>query len=510
MSGLGGGWFSRGIIRAGNPRLRSLPNRNRVEAVIHAAERRRALVLAVEQAAVAVAVLLAGVILLLLLGTEALNWYWQALIGAIALGAAMWRRARPRMQRYRLAQILDRRLNLSDSLSTAWFLLTESKRDDAFARLQLAHAEAVARTVRPARAFPFSGRRKWAVSAALAAAACGLFSVRYLVTGSLRLEQALAPLHLAPTFEAVEETASGAKLKRTGVLAAGERGELARAAQSQQQEDKSRASTPEEAKPGDPAGAAAAAARAQSGSTRQDAIETGEDKAPNGQASNSEAAQQNGADATQQQSAGARQERTSSQQASSSVLDKMRDALSSLMAKMRASTSADQRAAREGERSEASQRAGDQTAAGQDQQGSRTNATGTQASEQQSAQGQAQGQTTEQTQSAQGRNADGGDRKGAGSQSGAGHQDGDKAIKEAEQQQAMGKLAEIIGKRSASLTGDMTVETRGGKQQLKTEYSQRMGQHSDLGGVINRDEIPIEYQQYIRDYMEAVRKQRPQ
>ena len=76
----------------------------------------------------------------------------------------------------------------------------------------------------------------------------------------------------------------------------------------------------------------------------------------------------------------------------------------------------------------------------------------------------------------------------------------------------MGKLAEIIGKRSANLTGDMTVETASGNQQLKTEYSQRMGHHADLGGEINRNEIPLMYQQYIRDYMEAVRKhqQRPQ
>ena len=34
-----------------------------------------------------------------------------------------------------------------------------------------------------------------------------------------------------------------------------------------------------------------------------------------------------------------------------------------------------------------------------------------------------------------------------------------------------------------------------------------MGRHSDLGGEINRDEIPLMYQQYVREYMEQVRKQ---
>ena len=71
----------------------------------------------------------------------------------------------------------------------------------------------------------------------------------------------------------------------------------------------------------------------------------------------------------------------------------------------------------------------------------------------------------------------------------------------------MGKLAEIIGKRSADLTGEATVETYSGKQRLKTEDSQRVGQHSDLGGEINRDEIPLMYQQYVREYMERVHKE---
>ncbi len=53
----------------------------------------------------------------------------------------------------------------------------------------------------------------------------------------------------------------------------------------------------------------------------------------------------------------------------------------------------------------------------------------------------------------------------------------------------------------------MTVETTSGKQQLKTAYSQRLGRHSDLGGEINRDEIPLADQQYVKEYMEQIRKQ---
>jgi hypothetical protein len=34
-----------------------------------------------------------------------------------------------------------------------------------------------------------------------------------------------------------------------------------------------------------------------------------------------------------------------------------------------------------------------------------------------------------------------------------------------------------------------------------------VGRHADLGGEINRDEIPLMYQQYIREYMSQVRRQ---
>ncbi|HEX3684828.1 MAG TPA: hypothetical protein VHU83_19985 [Bryobacteraceae bacterium] len=478
-----------------------------VEAVIRAAERRRLLVLAFERAAIAVALVLAGGILMLLLGTQILNWYWLALLAAAGAGiVATGVRSRP-LERYRLAQILDHRLHLSDSLSTACFLLTQSRGNDPFARFQLARAEEIARSVRPARAFPFSAHRRWALSAALAAVAFGLFAVRYLVTSSLSLHQSLVPIHLGGMLEALEEPFSPGQSNPSGHFSPGPRADFARTAHSQQGNEKNRPSLAEEAKSGNPAGAAPGAATAQNSGSNTDSTELGDGKSPNGQISSSEPQPQpNANDAAARESAKGQDQGTAAQQGSSGVLDKMKDALSSLMAKMRA-PSASERAAREGERSEPQQRSGDQTALGRDQHSDQRNARSDQASQQQNTEGQAQGQASEKAQAARGRNADSADRKGTDSQSGAGRQDGDKAIKEAEQQQAMGKLAEIIGKRSASLTGDMTVETASGNQQLKTEYSQRMGHHSDLGGEINRNEIPLMYQQYIRDYMEAVRKQ---
>ncbi len=144
---------------------------------------------------------------------------------------------------------------------------------------------------------------------------------------------------------------------------------------------------------------------------------------------------------------------------------------------------------------------------GKAQPGQQQDARNQQSSQDQSSEGQPQGQTAERTQASQGHSSDSMPEKGADAHSGIGRQDGDKDVKEAEQLQAMGKLAEIIGKRSANLTGDMMIETPSGKQQLKTAYTQKLGHHSDSGGEINRDEIPLADQQYVREYMELVRKQ---
>jgi hypothetical protein len=468
--------------------LRSVrhPDGTRVEAIIDAAERRRLLVLAVEQAAIGVVLVLTGGILMLLLGTQILNWYWLVLLAVAGIGIVLLRmRSRP-LARYRLAQILDRRLQLSDSLSTACFLLSRSRKDDPVARFQLARADEIARSVQPSRAFPFSGRRQWALSAALAMLAFGLFAVRYLVTRSLSLEQALVPIHFGPMFEAVEQTFSGERSHRAGDFSPDARRELAPSAHSQQREDSKRAALPEETKAGNPAGAAPGTATAQNSSSQPEATEPSNGRSPNGQpGQNDPQSQPNGDEKSGRDSTGAQQQQqTAAQSGSSGVLDKMKDALSSLMAKMRSSSSP-----------EGPARGFEQTALGREQRGSQQSERSEQASRQQSTEGQAQGQSTEKAQAAQGRNSDSGDRKSSDSQSGAGRQDGDKAIKEAEQQRAMGKLAEIIGKRSANLTGDMTVETASGNQQLKTEYSQRMGRHADLGGEINRNEIPVIYQQ---------------
>jgi len=112
------------------------------------------------------------------------------------------------------------------------------------------------------------------------------------------------------------------------------------------------------------------------------------------------------------------------------------------------------------------------------------------------------------SQDSQGKGAGQSDTQQASKQpgSGIGSQDGDKSIRQAEQLAAMGKISEIIGKRSANLTGEATVEVQSTSQQLRTPYVPRGGQHSQGGAEIGRDQIPVALQTYVERYFEQVRK----
>ena len=90
--------------------------------------------------------------------------------------------------------------------------------------------------------------------------------------------------------------------------------------------------------------------------------------------------------------------------------------------------------------------------------------------------------------------------------SGAGKDDGSKEIKQAELLKAMGKISELIGKRSADVSGETTVEVQSGPQQLKTAYSNTQASHGETDGDVTRDEIPVSLQAYVQQYFAQVRK----
>lgn len=468
--------------------------------------------LALEQTGFAAAIVFSGGILMLLLGTQILNWYWLALLAVTALAVSAVRIRNRMVTRYRLAQMLDNRLQLNDTLSTAWFLLSEpNPTESLLAQYQIAQAEQIAVSLEPARAFPFKSHRTWELASVLGTLLCALFVARYFAQSKLSFEQSLIPIHLYSALERLDRSLSAQNQPLT-LDVADEEPNTEKPSQSEQSSHTRDTPRVHDQTPGqqrDPTDSTEL--EAQKTATQENATPQ---KGESGKAETSEAGRQpkageNPTPETRQQAStpgqNAKPQLPEGRQSSSSLLEKMKDAVSSLLAKM-SPTAASQKSAQKTQYPD--DRRSEEPSAGSSQQESQSpNAQKQQARTDPSSNGQ-QKQTTETTQASSARSSDSSaDNKQSDGKSGIGRQDGQKELKEAEQLQAMGKLAEIIGKRSASLTGEVTVETSSGKQQLRTEYSRRLGQHSDLGGEINRDEIPLVYRQYIREYMDRVQNQ---
>ena len=145
----------------------------------------------ISQGANAFCAALIAFIILLLLGTEILNWYWAALIPVAALGTGIFRAYRKRPSSYRTAQIVDHRLSLADTLSTAVYF-SEHPIDTGVVGSQRESAERTATSVDLQRAIPYQMPRSAYVVAALALVASSLFALRYGLSKRLDLRAPLA------------------------------------------------------------------------------------------------------------------------------------------------------------------------------------------------------------------------------------------------------------------------------------------------------------------------------
>jgi hypothetical protein len=480
---------------------------------------------AMRHAAYAVSGALATLILLLLLGTQILSWAWLILLPAITLAAGAYLTWRSAPSPYRVAQRVDHSLQLADALSTALFFAAEERgdRDGGMRRAQRAQAERTAAGVDPQRAIPMRMPRALYGTAALALAAGSLFALRYGLDRRLDLRAPLArmlqdKLGYTEARQAAHDRPNQAphdpkRPAETGFSLDDSQqkgpGELDAAPDSALDtvgvpdvDNKTAASRPDNSK------------LAQS---TQLEGEQNKGEEPEGVSANP--GDQQSADGKKGPSAGkaGKQGQGEDQQATgnsgenSSLLGKFRDAMSSLMNRMR----------QQGGAKGAQQQAGAQNGNQQKSQSGNSAQNGKQG--QQPGDGQQadakDGQPGDDSQNAQ--NAQSGSPGESGQQpatkqpgSGIGRQDGSKDVKLAEQLAAMGKISEIIGKRAANVTGELTVEVENSNQQLRTPYAQRDAHHAEAGGEINRDEVPAALQAYVQQYFEQVRKpavrQRPE
>jgi hypothetical protein len=473
------------------------------------ARRRTVALVLLDQAVVALGAAMAAGILLLFLGTQILDWYWPALLAAGSLSIGLYRTLRRVPSEYKLAQRVDRRLALSDCLSTGWYFSAETANGRGSLELrQLVAGQAarLCRTIPPEAAVPVRAPRHLPKTAALALIACGMFGVRYSVRGSLDLRPPMMQ-SMIDFFRPSRQIAEAGK-------PAGQRPpnlpppagvsvdpEQARPIEQGGIED---AAYP----PGDPIRADRNSFPAEQGDDEFADEESGGERASagDGKPADGEGSDRNGQ--KDRESDKSRQKDGEQSGDNNSLLEKMRDAFQNMLAKLKIDAKTMESAGRgskDGKQGGSKKQAGEKGEPSQD----RASGKGSPRPDQQGDQMAAGG---ENAQTAQGQSTDRNPERdpAEGEKSGIGKSDGNKDIQDAAQLAAMGKISELFGKRQANLTGEVQVEVSSSRQQgLKTPYSDRGAAHGEAGGEIHRDEIPLIYQHYVQQYFEQVRKPAP-
>jgi hypothetical protein len=463
---------------------------------------------------------MAGLILLLVLGTEVLDWPWLLALALAGLLAGFRRLPREISSPYFLSQQIDHKLALHDSLSTALFynrLDPQRRAPEDIRAAQLAEAERLSAEVDVARAVPFAFPKSLYLMAILGLVASSLFALRYGISRTLDLRPPLATLvfdafHFASEPQAAENKKrevrhTDDKLKQPGSTVDedarrrdGAQGSAPGLSTESADSGAAKSNSPDSLKQRASASVESMNRQKQGGEQGQGA---GDDSAEPQETDRDG----DGRSASQGQSSGrssASQQAANSQHESNGLLDKFRDAMANLLSRLKSQP-------RQGDSQRAASNSAERTAI-QSRREQGANRAGTSAAESPDgdAEGGSQSEGAQKAQSGPGKQGgrDGEDASRQG-QSGIGRNDGSKEIREAEQLAAMGRISEIIGKRSQNLTGEAMVEVASGREELRTAYTEQAAKHADSGGEIHRDEIPLAYQHYVQQYFEEIRKGAP-
>ena len=470
------------------------------------------------QGAWALSAAMAAVIVLLLAGTQILDWQWLLLLPLATCAAGVWRMWKRLPAPYAIAQLVDRRLRLADTLSTAYFFerLGRNRPVSPETRaLQHAQAERLCAGVRVSEAVPFTMPRAVYALAILGVAASSLFALRYGLERKLELRQPLASI-LQQAFGLQQEQLAALERKQPPARKRPDikgmdglsvnQDQLPNNGEFQPASQPMNANSPAESTAGRKQPMPAAKQMQAPGDDGTD--ENGSSQEESGKnAGEQQSAAKGGQDKQGSKQAGSRSSE-GSDSGNSSLMAKFQEAMRNLMSRMKeqpGGASGGQRQTANGKNSrqgtsqdgkmqngqQGQQQAGAQSAGQQGQQGS-------------------QSQTAENA-AGRGSGQNGQDNAGKQPGSGVGRQDGDKNVKLAEQLAAMGKISEIIGKRSANVSGEVTVEVQNNNhQQLATPYSHRSASHAETTAEISRDEVPVALQSYVQQYFEQVRRIAPE
>lgn len=488
------------------------------ERLITSARRRLLIQIISSQVLVALSIGAGGLVLLLILGTQVFDWYWPVLLAVASLGYLVWRSRQGWPTPYRVAQLIDYRLNLADLLSTAFHF--RSKNDSALQSELVEKAEQVARTTRPEVAFPTGMPTGWGRATATMVLALSLLVFRYAFQSHLDLGEPIAPglYELLASSEKPKEFAKGKKadpdampIDGIGVPDTTQRNPEEKGIEKGQEIDTMAPNSNDSSNNGQKPGQFQQTMSPNEEGEKGENGEKGE--SGSGEKKSDDAAggeKKDGGNVPANQKQDPKQQQGNQSGEKSSLMDKFKDAMANLANKMKPQekNQGQQQAQNQKQKQDQQNGAGQQqqqSQQGQQQQQGKQQAGGQQ---QNDPNGQQQGEGQEKSPSQQAKGSDKSNQPPNGdSKSGTGKQDGNKNVELAEQQRAMGKISEIFGKRAQNLQGEIMIEVSSSKsQQLKTGYSGKSAQHSDTSGVINRDEVPLIFQNYVQKYFEEIRK----
>ena len=482
-----------------------------LEALLTSVRRRILAHILVHQTIYAACFGLAALILLLLVGTQVLNWYWPLILFAAVLGISAYRFRNRAPSLYETAQRVDRKLSLADALSTAYHFRGST---EGIAANQRAATVSLLPALDIPTAVPLRMPRSTYAAAIMALVAATMLIARYGMMNSLSLEKPL----VSGVLEMFKPTVAKqlAKFKQNNPLLAKELEKLGISLDGDEKDQDKTAegklpdnllSSPDIPDVNDLTGGRDAVGKSaevekdmppepgDTGTEKGDQAASKDAKDGGNSDGDNGAKQQKGANAPPKPS----NAQNSPGNSDSSLMDKMKDALSKMMDKLKSpNKDGEQQQQAQAQKGQKDGQKGDK---GGDQKGNKSNQKGDQQGEQ-SGDG-------EKGQEAQGEGADKASSDAQASpdaKSGVGKSDGNKDAKYAEQLEAMGKISEIMGKRAENIKGDIMVEVSSGKQQLKTQYSQSNAAHASTGGEIHRDEVPLEHQAYVQKYFDEVRK----
>ena len=451
-----------------------MPSPSPLPALLKKARQRSIRHLVLHQLVLTLAIVLGGAALILLAGTDSIHWLWLVVLAVVSFAAAMVLARRQVPSLYDAAQTIDARLKLADTLSTAaFFSQAPAVDDESIRQAQRRQAETLAESVNLQSALPLKRPRFLYPAIALAAVVGGVFLLRFALLGSFDPRTPLVQNAYDGLFRPTKQQAKAGGQPEDG-----------------NQPGDGREESKDSPKNNDFAGDPSAQSDPTAPDKKSDQnSQQAKNKDQSGDSQNNGKDQQDSASADENKQGDKQQEgnQGAKSQQDPSLLNKVREALNDMLNKMKSAPNESAKNQQGDQQNPAEQQNGPDAQA-QDKGDSQPAQNGKQSSDAQDGTNNSQSKPSQEQ------------------QNGIGSQEGEKAAKLAAELKAMGKIAELLGKRAENVKGAVMVEVGTTKQQLKTQITQNQTAHTDAGSEIHRDQVPPAYEQFVQKYYENIRK----